>query len=108
MCDSGADVEKGTAAAKKEDKTEAEIVDWSGPDDPGHPQYWPLKRKLYIGFIFTIITMIVSINSSIYSTGAAQVEQELGLSAELNVLGTSLFLVVSAALLQSHFVPSSF
>jgi hypothetical protein len=92
--DNDVDVERGPGENGKEAATDHEIVDWDGPNDPDHPQQWSLPLKLYIGFILTIITMIVSINSSIYNTGAEQEEKEFGMSQELNTLGTSLFLVV--------------
>ena len=97
MRNTDVDEEQGTNGISKEDIAEPEVFDWSGPDDRSHPHNWPRNLKLYIGFILTIITMIVSINSSIYNTGAEQEEKEFDISAELNLLGTSLFLVVSAA-----------
>lgn len=89
-----ADIEEGNTKTSKEVDSELEIFEWSGPHDPNHPQNWALPLKLYIGFLITIITMVVSINSSIYNTGAEQEIKEFGISTELNVLGTSLFLVV--------------
>ncbi|KAL9045817.1 MAG: hypothetical protein Q9214_001205 [Letrouitia sp. 1 TL-2023] len=88
-----ADIEEGNTKTSREVDSGLETFDWSGPHDPNHPHNWALPSKLYIGFLVTIITMIVSINSSIYNTGAEQEVEEFGISTEVNVLGTSLFLV---------------
>ncbi|KAL9614506.1 MAG: hypothetical protein Q9167_001034 [Letrouitia subvulpina] len=87
-----ADIEEGTIKASKE-VDRLEIFDWSGPHDPNHPHNWGRPLKLYIGCLLAIITMVVSINSSIYGTGVEQEVKEFGISRELNVLGTSLYLV---------------
>lgn len=82
------DVEKGG-----DETAEVPLYDWP-PDDPEHPHNWNTALKLYISGLLTIITMVVSINSSIYGTTAEQTEPYFGISAEVNTLGTSLFLVV--------------
>ena len=94
---SNGDLEQGK---KERDDAEFKPFDWDGPNDPHHPHQWPRALKLYIGLVLTVITMIVSINSSIYNTGAEQEVKEFGISAELNILGTSLFLIVRSRVIQ--------
>lgn len=73
---------------------ESKPYDWP-PNDPEHPHNWNTPLKLYIGLLLTLITMVVSINSSIYGTASAQTMPYFHISHEVNTLGTSLFLVVS-------------
>ena len=82
------------AARILHDEKQSGYVTWSGPDDPDHPQNWPLRTKLRVSLLLTCITLGVSVGSSIFGPGAQEFEQEYGVGSEVAVLGTSLYLLV--------------
>ena len=69
-------------------------ISWNGSEDPEHPQNWPLWTKLRISVLLTFITLGVSMGSSIFGPGAQEMSKEFGISSEVSVLGTSLYLLV--------------
>ena len=71
------------------------LVTWSGPGDPANPQNWPFGRKLGITAIWVWANMVTTTASSIFSSGAEQVEEEFHVSSTIAILGVSLFLLVS-------------
>lgn len=89
------DLEKsGVVDVTGSDKKTPEYISWSGSEDPEHPQNWPLRTKLRIAVLLTFITLGVSMGSSIFGPGAQEVSKEFGISSEVSVLGTSLYLLV--------------
>lgn len=84
---------EGAANAPKREK-DTVYVTWSGPDDSEHPRNWPLVTKLRVSLLLTLITLGVSVGSSIFGPGGQEVEEEFGISSEVAVLGTSLYLLV--------------
>lgn len=70
-------------------------VVWDGDDDPEHPHNWALWRKLSVVILLTLLTLVITIQSSIFGTGADEFAQEFGISNEVAILGTTLFLIVS-------------
>ena len=91
-----ADLQKENPAntPEHENKNNTSYVDWNGQGDPEHPQNWPLLTKLRVSFLLTCITLCVSLSSSIFGPGSKEVEEEFGISAEVAILGTSLYLLV--------------
>ncbi|KAK2757142.1 hypothetical protein FQN53_008505 [Emmonsiellopsis sp. PD_33] len=67
------------------------VVEFDGPDDPLHPQNWPLKRKLFTTVMLGWTTIIVSFTSSLFSTALADVARIFGVSRLVTVLGVSLY-----------------
>lgn len=68
---------------------------WDGPEDPDHPTNWPLWKKLSTTVMLAAITFTVSLNSAMFEPATQQVLQEFpGISQEVTVLGTSLYLLV--------------
>ncbi|KAI1127557.1 polyamine transporter 1 [Nemania abortiva] len=72
---------------------EAYVVEFDGPDDPYHPQNWPLKKKLVTGAILGYTTVSAAFTSSIFSAATPYVAKEFGVSAEVGILGVSLFVL---------------
>ncbi|KAK2788934.1 hypothetical protein FQN52_006467 [Onygenales sp. PD_12] len=67
------------------------VVEFDGPDDPLHPQNWPLKSKLFTTVMLGWTTIIVSFTSSLFSTALADVARIFGVSRLVTVLGVSLY-----------------
>lgn len=70
------------------------IVTWTSPEDPENPQNWSTTRKLYLTIIFALPTLVVSLVSSIFSSADAVLAEKFGVSSEVTILGTSLFVLV--------------
>ncbi|CAN8105631.1 unnamed protein product [Discula destructiva] len=71
----------------------AELVDFDGPDDPYRPINWSMHKKVSTTLLYGLVTMTATWASSSYSAGSAQVGEEFGVSSEVAVLGTTLFLL---------------
>ncbi|KAL2891296.1 putative transporter C36.03c [Ceratocystis lukuohia] len=69
------------------------VVEFDGPDDPLHAQNWPIKRKLITSAMLGYTTFTSAFTSSIFSTATHAVSHEFGVSAEVGVLGTSLYVL---------------
>ncbi|KAG6009200.1 hypothetical protein E4U21_003053 [Claviceps maximensis] len=69
-----------------------EIVDFDGPDDPYHPLNWVTHKKVSTTFLYGLVTMTATWASSAYSAGNMQIAQEFGVSTQVAILGTTLFL----------------
>ncbi|KAL2177407.1 major facilitator superfamily domain-containing protein [Thermothelomyces heterothallicus CBS 202.75] len=69
------------------------LVDFDGPEDPYKPLNWPLHKKVVTTLLYGLVTMSATWASSCYSAGTAQVAAAFGVSSQVAVLGTSLFLV---------------
>jgi len=82
------------------------LVDWNGPTDPENPMNWPVSKKWTVTITFAFMTICITFASSVFST-ATQVTAELyGVSNEVMILGTSLFVLVSPRFLPSPFSPT--
>lgn len=69
------------------------VVEFEGPDDPKHPQNWPLKHKLMISSILVFDSLSATLASSIFSPAATAVGTEFHVGREVTTLGTSLFVL---------------
>lgn len=92
-----ADVEKQRIRNEKandngEDK-DPNLVEWSGPDDSANPMKWPTWKKWMITVTTGIMTFTVTFASSVFSTATSATAEEFGVSPEVMVLGTSLFVL---------------
>ncbi|GAP87850.1 putative major facilitator superfamily transporter [Rosellinia necatrix] len=72
---------------------EAYVVEFDGPDDPFHPQNWPLGKKMLTAGILGYTTVTSAFTSSIFSAAIPKVSQEFGISKEVGTLGVSLFVL---------------
>lgn len=69
------------------------VVEFAGPDDPIHPQNWPMGKKLATAVMLAYTTFIATFTSSIYSTAVPVVSHEFRVSAETSTLGLSLYVL---------------
>ena len=88
--------EKQGEIPKSEDKKDPNIVDWDGPDDPQNPINWTVKKKWTVTISFALMTFCITFASSVFSTATQVTAQLFGVSEEVMILGTSLFVLVSA------------
>lgn len=73
--------------------SEAEIVDFDGPDDPYRPLNWPFRKKVITTLLYGLTTMGSTWASSIYSPAVDQIAEEYHVSAEVSLLGLSFLLM---------------
>ncbi|QIX00094.1 hypothetical protein AMS68_005611 [Peltaster fructicola] len=90
------DVEK--QQPKKSDNDEEEekdpnLVEWNGPDDPENPMNWSSAKKWTITIALGVMTLAVTFASSVFSTATQPTAEEFGVSEEVMILGTSLFVL---------------
>ncbi|PYH94910.1 MFS multidrug transporter [Aspergillus ellipticus CBS 707.79] len=83
------DVEKQRLPADKDPN----IVDWDGPDDPESPRNFSRARKWTITIVLGLMTVSVTFASSVFSTASAVTAKVFGVSDEVMVLATSLFVL---------------
>ncbi|KAI9035367.1 MFS transporter [Aspergillus affinis] len=69
------------------------IVSFDGPDDPAHPYNWSLRAKLYNSTIVCLGTFIASFASAVFAPATDGVAGEFGVSNEVGILGTTLFVL---------------
>lgn len=91
---------------------EAYVVEFDGPDDPLHPQNWPLKKKsvpsrlrllacayidcvprLFTSAMLSYTTIVSTFTSSIFSTATTNVAAIYHVSNEVALLGLSLYVL---------------
>lgn len=69
------------------------LVEWDGPDDPENPQNWSRGYKWFVTIIMGMVTFVITFASSVFSTATEVTAKEFGVSTEVMVLGTSLFVL---------------
>ncbi|KAF1991736.1 MFS transporter [Aulographum hederae CBS 113979] len=69
------------------------VVEFDGHDDPMHPQNWPLKTKLIISVIQAWTCLCSTFSSSIFSAATSYVARDFGVSGEVAILSTSLYVL---------------
>ncbi|KAG9601788.1 hypothetical protein KCV04_g19277, partial [Aureobasidium melanogenum] len=85
------DDEKDDGADKE--KKDPNLVDWDGPNDPGNPMNFPEWKKWVITIVAGLMTFSVTFASSVFSTATTPTSQLFGVSEEVMILGTSLFVL---------------
>lgn len=96
--DQDADVEKQSlrnqrGLDKEGEEKDPNLVTWDGDDDPGNPQNFKPWKKWLIACTTGIMTFTVTFASSVFSTATTVTAQEFGVSSEVMILGTSLFVL---------------
>lgn len=66
-------------------------------DDAANPQNWSLTRKIYCNLVYSLITIVTTYASGIYSPGVNQMQKDLPASHTIAQLGTSLYMFGMAA-----------
>ncbi|KAK2071979.1 hypothetical protein P8C59_006360 [Phyllachora maydis] len=69
------------------------VVEFDGPDDPLHAQNWALRKKIFTAAILGYTTTVASFGSSIFSAATQYVGEDFGVSAEVGLLGVSLYVL---------------
>lgn len=72
--------------------SEADLVDFDGPNDPYHPLNWVTHKKVLTTACYGVITMSSTWASSAYSAGTEAVAKEFNVGTQVSVLGTTLYL----------------
>ncbi|KAH8591485.1 major facilitator superfamily domain-containing protein [Bisporella sp. PMI_857] len=73
--------------------SEAEIVDFDGPDDPYHPTNWPIRKKIITTLLYGLTTMGSTWASAVYSPAVRQISDQFDVSREVSLLGMSLLMM---------------
>ena len=71
----------------------SDLVDWDGPNDPENPQNWSRGYKWFLTITLGIVTFVITFASSIFSTATKATARQFGVSNEVMILGTSLFVL---------------
>lgn len=69
------------------------VVEFDGPNDPLHAQNWPLRKKVPVAVSLAFVTLTAAFGSSIFSAALASVAREFDISAEVAILGVSLYVL---------------
>ena len=69
------------------------VVEFDGPDDPLHPQNWPMRRKILVAVMLGYTTLLAAFGSSIFSAATIEVSAYFGVSTEVGTLGLSLYVL---------------
>lgn len=72
-------------------KSDWYVVEFDGHDDALHPQNWPVKRKLFIFGIFVFMSLAITMASSLFGAGSAEIQEQFEVGAEVTTLGVSFF-----------------
>lgn len=100
------DIEKGDPGSEENNEVDhgetdqrqtneqADLVGWDGPNDPENPQNWSRSKKYTITVFYSSLTFCLTFASSVFSTATMVTAKLYGVSNEVMVLGTSLFVLV--------------
>ncbi|KAL8654466.1 MAG: hypothetical protein Q9226_003425 [Calogaya cf. arnoldii] len=69
------------------------VVEFDGPEDPLHPQNWPIKKKIAIALMLGYTTLVSAFGSSIFSAATQVIAAHFSVSTEVGVLGLSLYVL---------------
>ncbi|KAK3303705.1 major facilitator superfamily domain-containing protein [Chaetomium strumarium] len=81
-----------TAQQEPQASNTGDEIDWRGPDDPDCPYNWPMRKRIYMTSIPALLCVNVSFASSVYTSGASDIERTFGVTRTEALLGLSLFL----------------
>ncbi|GLA34084.1 hypothetical protein AnigIFM63309_005504 [Aspergillus niger] len=94
-CSSSEEASAGDPKAEN-DQTVKHIphtIGWDGIDDPDNPRNFTTARKIYITANLAILTCLSTFASSILSPASLHLMTEFGISKEVSILATSLFVL---------------
>lgn len=69
------------------------VVEFSGHDDPHHPQNWTMKKKAVIFTILVFNSLTATFASAVFSPAGTTVGMHFGVNQPTVTLGTSLFVL---------------
>lgn len=92
------DTEKGRetivpAPEPAQESTDPNLVVFDGPDDPGNPKNWSVRRRIVITMSMAMMTFVVTFSSSIFAVAIQPVSEEFHIGTTTATLGVSLFLL---------------
>lgn len=76
-----------------EEEKDPNLIEWDGPDDPENPQNWSVGYKWFVTIMLGMTTFVITFASSVFSTATQPTAKQFGVSNEVMVLGTSLFVL---------------
>lgn len=68
-------------------------VDWTGPDDPGNPQNWPMWKKIYQTLAIGILAFGVTAGSSLITPATAEIAEHFQVSRTVAILSLTLYVL---------------
>jgi multidrug resistance protein len=71
---------------------ETNLVEWA-ENDPENPQNWPTSKKWIVTTVMSTLTFCVTFASSVFSSATEASAKEFGVSDEVMVLASSLFVL---------------
>lgn len=80
------------------DEKDPNIIEWDGPDDPENPMNFSRRRKWTMTILLGFVTFCITFASSVFSTATVITARKFGVSNEVMILGTSLFVLVCSPL----------
>jgi hypothetical protein len=83
--------EENRSREKEEGATTSNIVEWER-DDVRNPRNWPLGFKFWIAFQLGLLALCGSLGSSIIAPAEEVIAKYVGVSSEVTVLVTSLYM----------------
>ncbi|KAI9702586.1 MAG: Citrinin biosynthesis cluster MFS transporter mrr1 [Candelina mexicana] len=95
--DVGKDVEKARGIPRAQQPGQPEkdpnIIEWDGPNDPENPMNFTKRRKWIITVTMSGLTFCITFASSVFSTATVATAEKFGVSNEVMILGTSIFVL---------------
>ncbi|KAK7451300.1 hypothetical protein VKT23_012641 [Stygiomarasmius scandens] len=76
-----------------EQKTDPNMVDWDGPDDPANPQNFSTAKKWIVTAVCIILTLSVSFGSSAPASAVSKIILEFGINRETSYSTLTLYLL---------------
>ncbi|KAM5343382.1 hypothetical protein ACJ41O_011919 [Fusarium nematophilum] len=74
----------------KDTPSDADVVDFDGPDDPYHPVNWSFRKKVITTILYGLTTCWITFASAVYSAAIYPVAKEFSVSTEVSAAGVSL------------------
>ncbi|KAK3714847.1 hypothetical protein LTR37_007582 [Vermiconidia calcicola] len=92
------DIEKQAQDGKAEvirpaGQPDSSLVEFDGPDDPGNPKNWSVRRRIAISMSMALMTFVVTFSSSIFAVATGPIAEEFGIDITTATLGVALFLL---------------
>ncbi|KAI9761602.1 MAG: Citrinin biosynthesis cluster MFS transporter mrr1 [Candelina submexicana] len=94
--DVGKDIEKARGIPKAQPgqpQKDPNIIEWDGPNDPENPMNFTKRRKWIITITMSGLTFCITFASSVFSTATVATAKKFGVSNEVMILGTSIFVL---------------
>lgn len=89
------------------EKPDPNLVVFDGPNDPGNPRNWPVRRRIWITISMGCMTFVVTFSSSVFASALGPVSEEFNIGSVTATLGVALFLLVNFRSNDYHIVSIS-